>query len=262
MLKIRIIPIILKKSAVVVKGKKFSKSRVVGPLLPILRVYQSRDIDELVIIDVSPINKINSSKRYDWLSQVTSFTTMPLSVGGGIQTVEQASKIIELGADKVILNNAIINKKSLIKDIANKHGSQSIISSIDAVKVGNSFVAYDSWNNKITGVDVIDLIKTSEKYGSGEILITSFDKEGCQMGFDEDLVDYFGSHVNLPLIINGGAGNKEDFLSIINYANSKKINVEGLAAGSCFHFTSLTPYQVSGYLYGANIPVRHNKKNI
>ena len=110
MLKIRIIPIILKKSAVVVKGKKFSKSRVVGPLLPILRVYQSRDIDELVIIDVSPINKINSSKRYDWLSQVTSFTTMPLSVGGGIQTVEQASKIIELGADKVILNNAIINK--------------------------------------------------------------------------------------------------------------------------------------------------------
>ena len=117
MLKLRIIPTILKNSAVVVKGKNFSKSRVIGPLLPLLKVYQSRDVDELIIIDVSP-KKSNNEERFEWLSNVTSFTTMPLSVGGGIKTLSQASRIIELGADKVILNSVIQENPSLITSIA------------------------------------------------------------------------------------------------------------------------------------------------
>ena len=256
MLKIRIIPTILKKSAVVVKGKNFSKSRVVGPLLPILRVYQSRDVDELVIIDVSPKSKDNLINRFNWLANVTSFTTMPLSVGGGIENLEQASKIIELGADKVVLNSSIIYNKSLIHEIAEKHGSQSIIASIDAVRVENKYFAYNSWEKEIKDLDIIELVKISEENGAGEILITSFDNEGCQIGFDKDLIDYLGKNVNLPLIINGGAGKKEDFLSIVEHAKSRKINLEAISAGSCFHFTFLTPREVSDYLHDANIPVR------
>ena len=256
MLKIRIIPTILKKSAVVVKGKNFSKSRVIGPLLPILRVYQSRDVDELVIIDVSNKLEMNSSVRFDWLKDVTSFTTMPLSVGGGIENIDQASRIIEFGADKLIINNALRNKPNLINDIAIKHGSQSIIASIDSIEIDNNFFAFDSWQNKSTNIPIIDLIKTAQDEGAGEIMLTSYEKEGTQKGFDNRLLEFIGSEIDLPLIMHGGASKKNDFLEIINFSKLNNIYLDALAAGSCFHFTSLTPSEVSEHLFSANIPVR------
>ncbi len=256
MLKIRIIPTILRKSAVVVKGKNFSKSRVIGPLLPILRVYQSRDVDELIIIDVSNKIETNSKTRFDWLKDVTSFTTMPLSVGGGIENIDQATRIIELGSDKVIINTALRNNPSLINEIASKHGSQSIIASIDSIKIQDNFFAFDSWQNKSTNIPILDLIKSAQDQGAGEIMLTSHNTEGTRKGFDKNLLDFIGNEVDLPLIIHGGASKKNDFLEIINDSKLKNISLEGLAAGYCFHFTSLTPSEVSEYLSSANIPVR------
>ena len=256
MLKIRIIPTILKKSAVVVKGKNFSKSRVIGPILPILRVYQSRDVDELVIIDVSNKSEIHSSTRFDWLKHVTSFTTMPLSVGGGIENIDHASRIIELGADKIIINSALRNKPGLINEIAIKHGSQSIIASIDSIEIDNKFFAFDSWQNKSTNIPIIELIKAAQDQGSGEIMLTSYDNEGTQKGFDKKLLEFIGNEIKLPLILHGGASTKDDFLEIINHSKLKDIYLDALAAGSCFHFTSITPSEVSEHLFSANIPVR------
>tara|TARA_B100000242_G_C43007114_1_gene468102 strand:- start:176 stop:988 length:813 start_codon:yes stop_codon:yes gene_type:complete len=260
MLKLRIIPTILKNSAVVVKGKNFSKSRVIGPLLPLLKVYQSRDVDELIIIDVSP-KKSNNEERFEWLSNVTSFTTMPLSVGGGIKTLSQASRIIELGADKVILNSVIQENPSLITSIAEKHGSQSIIASIDVIRFENKFLLYDSWSSKHTSEDILETIKIAQEYGAGEIFLTSVSREGCRMGFDFNLLNYVKDKINIPLIYHGGASNKEDFLSIIDFANKKNIRLDALAAGSCFQFSSLTPAEVAEFLHLANIPVRQIHNN-
>ena len=256
MLKIRIIPTILKKSAVVVKGKNFSKSRVIGPLLPILRVYQSRDVDELIIIDVSNKVEMKNATRFDWLNDVTSFTTMPLSVGGGIESIDQASRIIELGADKIIINSALRNKPKLINDIAIKHGSQSIIASIDSIKIENKFFAFDSWENKCTNIPIIDLIKTAQDQGSGEIMLTSYEHEGTQKGFDNELLEFVGNKIDLPLIFHGGASTRKDFIEIMNHSKLQNICLDALAAGSCFHFTSITPSEVSENLFTANIPVR------
>ena len=122
--------------------------------------------------------------------------------------------------------------------------------------MGNKFFGYNSWENKTSNFDIIDLIKISQDYGAGEILITSFDREGSQKGFDKNLIEYIGQRIKIPFIFNGGASKKEDFLSIIKYSKLKNINLDALAAGSCFHFTSVTPYEVSEYLHDANIPVR------
>ena len=256
MLKIRIIPTILKKSAVVVKGKNFSKSRVIGPLLPILRVYQSRDVDELIIIDVSNKIEKNSNARFDWLKDVTSFTTMPLSVGGGIENIDQATRIIELGSDKVIINTALRNNPSLINKIASKHGSQSIIASIDSIRIDNKFFAFDSWQNKSTNIPITDLIKTAQDQGSGEIMLTSYEQEGTQKGFDYKLLEFIGNKIDLPLILHGGASTRKDFLEIMNHSKLRNISLDALAAGSCFHFTSITPSEAAEHLFSANIPVR------
>ncbi len=256
MLKLRIIPTILKRSAVVVKGKNFSKTRVIGPLLPILRLYQSREIDELIILDVSPDLDTNKSNRFNWLHEVTAFATMPLAVGGGINSIEQASDIISMGADKLVLNRALRNSPSLISQIANKHGSQSIVLSIDAVCINEQFFCYDSWLNKSTDVSVIDAIKLAEDLGVGEIFLTSYDNEGTKKGFDKKLINHIKKYIKLPLIIHGGAYCKKDFLDVITFSHQHCIEINGLAAGSCFHFSSLTPAEVSIYLSSFDIPVR------
>lgn len=250
--KFRIIPTILKKGPSVVKGKNFSKSRVFSPLLPVLKVFQSRDVDELSIIDVSPCTETTSVNRFEWLRSVSNIITMPLSVGGGIRHIDQISQIISMGADKVILNSACRNNPKLLEDCAHYFGSQSLIASIDIKTVRGKHCVYDSWEQSIVDIDLLELIESVQLLGAGELLITSVNNEGLMQGLDVPILHYIAGKIHIPLIFQGGASSLSHFDDIINYRSS----VNAIAAGACFHFTPITPLEISSYLASKGFSTR------
>ena len=251
MLKIRLIPSILKRGPTAVKGENFSKSRIVGPILPMIRVFQTRDVDELIIIDVNNIDSVNQKQRFNWFKQVSSFSTMPLSIGGGIRTFDQATNLIKDGADKVILNTAIRNNIVLAKEIIDNHGSQSLIASIDVKNVDNNYFVFDSINNKLTNITLERILEDIQNIGFGEIYLTSVDKEGSRSGYDLNLYKYARKYISIPLIANGGAGKLNHFTELAN-----ENIVEAFAAGACFHFSSITPREITENLRQNNFNVR------
>jgi len=248
MTKLRVIPNLLKRGPSLVKGPLFSKRRVVGPILPLLRVYQSRNIDELALQDVSSLSSSSHSNRFDWVKSVSSFLTMPLSVGGGIRSASEAHQLIKAGADKVIINSLFFKDLSVLAQISNVHGSQSVVLSIDVYTQDGSFYIYDSWKNDKTGLLLSDILDDLSSPYIGEILLTSVSHEGLMSGFDLALFKYVAPQINVPLVFSGGGGNPQHFLDLVEVSNSLTIELSGIAASSCFLFTKYTPLDVSAFL--------------
>ena len=237
-----------------VKGISFSKSRTIGPIIPLIRVFQTRDVDELAILDVTKVSKnfeYNSS-RFDWVEKISSFSTMPLSIGGGIRNIDEVSYLIKLGADKVILNKSIWEKEKIVKEVIDKHGAQSLVASIDVKATTKGYFIYDSQNDFLTNITLENILEFVEEIGVGEVLLTSVDNEGRRDGFDIDLYKFARKKLSMPLIANGGAGSYEDFLLL-----AQENIVEGLAAGACYHFSSITPREVSEFLKKRGIHTRN-----
>jgi len=250
MLKTRIIPTLLWKDHGLVKGKSFDSWRRVGTVLPAIKVYNSREVDELILVDITA-TKENRDFNYDEIEGFTSESFVPLTIGGGIKNVDQIRKLLLSGADKVCINTSAYFNPKVIEDASNTFGAQCIVVSIDAKKTSGSFFeCYSHSGIKATGKELSEHCQEIESFGAGEILITSISNDGMMEGFDCEMIKLVSNSVSIPVIASGGAGNYQHILEAIN------AGADAVAAASIFHYTEQTPQEVKKYLYTNGIPVR------
>ena len=251
MLKTRIIPTLLMKDMGLVKGAGFDSWRRVGTVMPAIKVYNRRQVDELIVLDISA----TPDERAPDFEEVRLFSQecfVPLTVGGGVRTLEDITELLRCGADKVALNSVCYRDPDLITKAAEFFGTQCIVVSIDARRGENgAHVCYSHCGAQSEGVDPVSWAKTVESKGAGEILITSVENDGLMEGYDLDLIRSVSGAVNIPVIASGGARNYEDFRLAVQEAGAQAVS-----AASIFHFTEQTPLEARNYLGQHGVPVR------
>ena len=245
----RIIPCLDVKNGRVVKGIKFKNLRDSGDPVDLARYYNENGADELVFLDISATLEGRKS-MLNTIRSVAEEVFIPLTVGGGIRTIEDMTVIIKAGAEKVSINSAAISDPNLITEGAKKFGSQCIVVAIDAKKKGESWEVYSHSGTKPTGLDVLEWVKTVVDKGAGELLVTSMDKDGTNSGYDLELIRAITEIVSVPVIASGGAGNKMHFVEAINNG------AEAVLAASLFHFNLLRIQDLKEFMNNYDILVR------
>lgn len=247
--KVRIIPTLLYKNNLV-KGKKFKSWRVVGNIYQMIKLYNLREVDELIFFD---INATNSGKiQFDLIDEIADECFVPLTIGGGVKTIDDIEKLLKVGADKVCINTAAVENLDFVKSAIDKYGSQCIVISIDyKMSQSKDREVHINSGTKPTGISLEEHVKNVNKLNPGEILITSIDHDGEMKGYDIDTINLVSRISNVPLIASGGAGNCEDFFKTI-----KKTNIKAISAASIFHFTEITPLDVKRFLKEKGIKIR------
>ena len=227
---IRIIPSLLIKDGYLVKGTKFENHKYVGDVYNAVKIFSEKKVHEIQLLDISARNK---SKCIDieLIQKIRKEIFVPLSVGGGIENLDQVSKIINEGVEKVIINSINFEGKNLIEEIANKFGSQSVIVSVDVKKVDNIYRVFSN-NGKIKkDIDLFEYLKQIQNSGAGEIILTSIDREGTKSGLDFDLYSIVEKYVDIPLIAHGGINSIEN---IINFFDN--FSFSAVSCGKIFVF--------------------------
>ncbi len=250
MLKVRIIPTLLWKGVGLVKGVGFDSWRRVGPVLPAIKVYNTRDVDELVLVDITA----NTSGDPPDIESVADFADecfVPFTVGGGVRDTAQMQQLLRAGADKVCLNTAALRTPTLISEGARRFGAQCVVVSIDARRVGDGWECFTHSGTQGTGRDPADWAREAVDRGAGEILITSIDRDGTMQGYDLALVERVVKAVHAPVVASGGAGSYEHMRQAVQDAGASAV-----AAASMFHFTEQTPAGAKAALAAAGIAVR------
>jgi cyclase len=251
MLKVRVIPTLLWKDIGLVKGVGFDSWRRVGPIVPAVRVYTRRDVDELIVLDISAWSR-GGGPDLELVSEVADETTVPLTVGGGITTDEQVARMLEAGADKVSLNSATFTDPSLIERCADRFGSQCVVLSIDYRTTASGRECFAQAGSVPTGRSPIEWARLGESSGAGEILLTSIERDGASVGYDIATIGEVAATVSIPVIASGGARGAEDMLSAVVDGGAAAV-----AAASLFHFTPQTPRAIKEHLAAHGVPVRH-----
>ncbi len=230
MLKTRVIPCLLLKDLGLVKTIKFSNPKYVGDPINAVKIFNDKEIDELIFLDITATNE-KKKPNFNLLVRIASEAFMPFSYGGGIRDLEDIKKILYLGIEKVVINSYAVENPEFIKQAAEHSGSQSIIISIDVRKnkKGEYEVFTQSGQNS-TGLHPVDWAKKVENLGAGEIFLNSIDKDGTMEGYDLELINKVSNSVNIPVIAAGGAGNFDDFKKAI------KSGASAVSAGSIFVF--------------------------
>lgn len=250
MLKVRIIPTLLWKGVGLVKGVGFDSWRRVGPVLPAIKVYNTRDVDELVLVDITA----NTSGEPPDIESVTDFADecfVPFTVGGGVRDTAQMQQLLRAGADKVCLNTAACENPALIAEAARRFGAQCVVVSIDARRSGDAWECFTHSGTRATGLGPAAWAREAVDRGAGEILITSIDRDGTMQGYDLALVEQVVRAVNVPVVASGGAGNYEHMRQAVQDAGASAV-----AAASMFHFTEQTPAGAKAALAAAGVAVR------
>lgn len=253
MLKTRVIPVLLFKNPDIglVKSVQFDWLRTVGNPINSARVYNSRNVDELIFLDIGA-RRDNRSINYKVVNDIFKECFMPLTVGGKIETVDDVRKLLLIGADKISINTSAIEHPEIISKIANSYGRQCVVVSIDAKKsLNGKYLVYSHGGQNKTNLGPVAWAKQAENLGAGEILITSIDRDGIRQGYDLQLIKSITTAVKTPVIVAGGAGKPEHFIEAV-----KKSNANALGAASIFHFTQYTPNDIKRAMKIANIPVR------
>lgn len=251
MLKARVIPTLLLKEFGIVKGVGFNSWRRTGTLLPALRVYNSRDVDELVLLDITASLE-RRGPDIQIIADISDECSVPLTVGGGISHVGHIVELLKAGADKVAINTAAIENPGLVEAAARQFGSQCIVVSIDAKLHENGTYSVCSFSgSRNTGKDPGEWAREMAARGAGEILLTSIDRDGTMQGYDLQLVRQVTSQVDIPVIASGGAGNYAHMVEIVKAGGASSV-----AAASIFHFTEQTPGGAKQAMGQAGIPVR------
>lgn len=251
MLKTRLIPTLLWKDYGLFKGEKFNSWRRIGSIHPAIKIFNSRLVDELILLDISA-SIDNKSIDFVAVSEFSLDCTVPLTVGGGIKSPEQVENLLLSGADKVSINTANYSTPDLIGNIASRFGRQCVVASIDVKKVeSNSWLCFSHSSKFSTNIEVVEWAKELEKRGAGELLITSIDNDGCMNGYDLDLIKRVTDSVSIPVIASGGAGNYQHLVEAITIGGASAV-----AAGSIFNFTEQTPIEAKRYMHSFGIPVR------
>jgi cyclase len=252
-MKIRVIPTLLWKEFGLVKGVRFNSWRRVGTVLPAIKVYNHRDVDELALFDIS--TDLGSGRLdIEALEDLSSDCFVPLTVGGGVHSAEDVNRLLRAGADKISVNSALYSNPALVSDIAKIFGSQCVVASIDVLfdHRSNNWECFSDCGSTPTGRHPVDWAKELEGRGAGEILLTSIDRDGTFSGYDLGLVESVASSVSVPVIASGGAGCYDDMVKVVKDAGASAV-----AAASIFHFTELTPSGARSALADAGIPVRN-----
>ncbi len=252
MLKVRVMPTLLYKDTTLVKGVGFNSWRRVGSLMQAVEVYNTRQVDELVFLDITATAQ-GRKPDFQLVDEFADICFMPLTVGGGITDVEDVRELLTRGADKIALNTAAVNDPALVTRVANKFGAQCVVVSIDARrKADGGWEVFTHAGTKPTGMDPVALATQSEQAGAGEILITSIERDGTMAGYDLELIRAVSSAVRIPVIASGGAGSYEDMYQALSAGGASAV-----AAASIYHFTHQTPLEAKKYLKSKGVAVRN-----
>jgi len=254
MLKKRIIPIVLIDGFSVLKTINFSVRRNLGSPITILRTYNTRNVDELIILDIDASKRGESIDRFI-IREISDECFMPLTVGGGVKSCDDIAVLLANGADKVSINSSLITQPGFIGEAVKNFGQQCIVASLDVVEVSGQLYVFHMGEPILDKYSVQDRLKQVRDEGAGEILLTSVNNDGRQSGLRTDIVEQFAEHIEVPVILNGGAKSPSDVSRAL--ANEY---IDAVGASSIFHFTNYTPDDCRLIAMQAGVPVRSNAK--
>lgn len=254
MLKVRVIPTLLWKDVGLVKGIGFDSWRRVGTVMPAIKVYNTRQVDELIVVDITA-TRDGRTPDSDAIREFSAECFVPLTVGGGVRCCEDIRMLLRAGADKVCINSAAYGNPGFVREAAERFGSQCIVVSIDAVKKHDgTYECFSHCGTRPTAKDPGEWAAEMETSGAGEILITSVERDGTMQGYDVDLVKRVTERVGIPVIAAGGAGSYLHMYEALITGGASAV-----AAASMFHFTEQTPMEAKRFLSLQGIPVRDVK---
>lgn len=251
MLKVRLMPTLLFKDYGLVKGVGFDSWRRVGSAMQAVKVYNMREVDELVFLDITATQD-NRPPDYATVDELADECFMPLTVGGGVRTIEHVQALLRVGADKVAMNTAAVETPELVGQVAARFGSQCAVISIDARRhPDGTYEVYTHSGTKPAGKDPVQFAREMEQMKAGEILLTSIERDGTMQGYDVELIRQVSEAVSIPVIASGGAGSYEHMAEVL-----RGTSASALAAASIFHFTQQTPLEAKRYLHEQGFRVR------
>mgnify|MGYP003947408589 FL=1 len=250
MLKNRIIPCLDVKNGRVVKGINFVDLKDAGDPVEQAKIYSDGGADEICFLDITASNE-NRETIYDVVKKTSKKCFVPLTVGGGVRSIEDINKLLNCGADKVSINTAAVKNPDVIIESSKKFGSQCIVVAIDAKKNNEKWEVFTHGGRNKTGIDALDFAKKMEDCGAGELLVTSMDRDGTQVGYDIDLMSKISTIVNIPIIASGGVGNLDHLVDGI-----EKGKASAVLAASIFHYGKHSIKEAKEYLDSKGIPVR------
>ena len=250
MLKNRIIPCLDVKNGRVVKGINFVDLKDAGDPVEQAKIYSDGGADEICFLDITASNE-NRDTIYDVVKETSKKCFVPLTVGGGVRSVKDINKLLNCGADKVSINTAAVQNTEVVVESSKKFGSQCIVVAIDAKKNKDMWEVFTHGGRNNTGIDAVEFAKKMENSGAGELLITSMDRDGTQVGYDINLMSKISSKVNIPVIASGGVGNLDHLVDGIKLGMASAV-----LAASIFHYGKYSVKEAKEYLDSKGIPVR------
>jgi len=246
----RVIPCLDVADGRVVKGVNFVELRDAGDPVEQARVYDAAGADELCFLDITASHE-NRGTILDVVRRTAAVCFMPLTVGGGVRTADDARALLLAGADKVAVNSAAVARPEVVADIAERFGSQCCVASVDARRVGDRWEVFTHGGRRPTGIDAVEHALRLADLGAGELLVTSMDKDGTRSGYDLDLVRAIADRVSVPVVASGGVGGLDDLVAGIRDGHASAV-----LAASIFHFGEASIADAHNALAQAGIPVR------
>ena len=247
----RIIPCLDVTAGRVVKGVNFVELRDAGDPVEIARRYDEQGADELTFLDITATSD-GRDLILHIIEAVASQVFIPLTVGGGVRTVDDVRRLLNAGADKISINSSAVANPQMVQDVAQKYGSQCIVVAVDAKKSGDGkWEVFTHGGRKPTGLDVVAWAQKMESLGVGEILLTSMDRDGTRSGFDLDLTRSVSDAVSIPVIASGGVGGLQDLVDGIRIGRA-----DAVLAASIFHYGQHTVQEAKRFMSGQGIPMR------
>jgi cyclase len=250
MFKVRVIPCLDVKDGRVVKGVNFVDLRDAGDPVEAAIAYDAAGADELTFLDINATHE-NRGTMMDVVRRTAEACFMPLTVGGGVRTVDDIKALLRAGADKVSINSAAVANRQFVKQAAEKFGDQCIVVAIDAKRSGSRWEIFTHGGRKPTGIDAIEFAQQVVSLGAGEILLTSMDRDGTRTGFDIELTRAIADSVAVPVIASGGVGNLDHLVEGIRSGHATAV-----LAASIFHFGEFTIRQAKDHMVRAGLPMR------
>ena len=250
MLTKRIIACMDVRDGQVVKGVQFQQLRHAGDPAELAARYNVEGIDEVVVLDITATLESRQALART-INAVAKQIFLPLTVGGGIRTEDDAAAAVDAGADKVSINTAALRNPGLITTLAGRYGSQAVIVAIDAKRAGDKYAVYVRSGSSAAARDAVEWAREAESRGAGEILLTSIDKDGTKSGFDCEMTAAVSSAVSIPVIASGGAGGLDHFVDVFTHGRA-----DAALAASIFHYAETSVHALKEHLRAHGIPVR------
>lgn len=251
MLMKRIIPCLDIRDGRVVKGVNFDGIKEVSDPVELAKLYNEDGADELVFYDITASVE-NRSIFTELLKKVSDVTFIPLTVGGGINTLDDFERVLACGADKVSVNSGVIKNPGLIAEAAKKYGDQCVVFAMDVARVDGKMYVYTAAGKENTGIDAVEWAKRGEANGAGELVLNSIDTDGVKKGFDLEMLEIISNAVKIPIVASGGAGSMQDFYDLFE----KLPTIDAGLAASIFHFREVSICDLKKFLHEKGVAVR------